>query len=190
MWSKMLLKNTMRKSFSTSTPFLNNLQKSNFSTLVLADQFEGSLQANFANTLSAAKNLESDKIDVLIHGGDSLDAQVESLKPFSGHINKVHVASHARLHTAYGDQLSHIMHHLVNSEGYEKVVAPSNGFGKDVLPRLGGMLDVQPITDVVSIQEEGEKFVRPIYAGNAMCTVSTSDKIKLVSVRTTNFEKA
>lgn len=152
MWSKMLLKNPLRKAaFMPKSTFLNNLPKSNFSTLVLADQFDGKLQANFANTLSAAKQLESDKIDVLLHGGDSLDAQVDSLKAFGGHINKVHVASHEKLSTAYGDNLSHIMQHLVNSEGYEKVVAPSNGFGKDVLPRLGGMLDVQPITDVVQI---------------------------------------
>ena len=74
MWSKMLLQNPLRKAAfmpKCAAPFLNNLPKSNFSTLVLADQFEGKLQANFANTLSAAKQLESDKIDVLIHGEDA-----------------------------------------------------------------------------------------------------------------------
>lgn len=50
-------------------------------------------------------------------------------------------------------------------------------------------MDLQAITDVVKIQDGGSKFVRPIYAGNAMCTVSTSDSIKLLTVRGTNFEK-
>lgn len=56
------------------------------------------------------------------------------------------------------------------------------------MPRLGGLLDVQPITDVIEIQ--GDKFKRPIYAGNAVATVTTSDNIKLLTVRSTNFNKA
>lgn len=68
------------------------------------------------------------------------------------------------------------------------MIAASSSFGKDVIPRIGGLLDLQPITDVVGIKE-GPKFVRPIYAGNALCTVSSSDAIKLLTVRGTNFEK-
>ena len=76
---------------------------------------------------------------------------------------------------------------LVQSKGYDKIVAASSGFGKDVVPRVGGLLDVQAITDVIEIVDNGEKFKRPVYAGNAIATVSTTDKIKLISVRTTNF---
>jgi len=75
------------------------------------------------------------------------------------------------------------------SNKYDKVVAASSGFGKDVIPRLGGLLDVQPITDVIEIVDGGAKFKRPIYAGNAIATVSTTDKIKLLTVRTTNFDR-
>lgn len=57
------------------------------------------------------------------------------------------------------------------------------------MPRIGGLLDLQAITDVVEIKDGGNKFVRPVYAGNALCTVSTIDKIKLVTIRNTNFEK-
>lgn len=63
-------------------------------------------------------------------------------------------------------------------------------FGKDVIPRVGGLIDAQPISDVIEILDGGAKFKRPVYAGNAIATVSTSDATKLVSVRTTNFEKA
>ena len=54
---------------------------------------------------------------------------------------------------------------------------------------MGGLLDVQPITDVINVIDNGEKFQRPVYAGNAIATVSTSDSIKLLTIRATNFEK-
>ena len=69
------------------------------------------------------------------------------------------------------------------------MIAASSGFGKDVMPQIGGHLDLQPITDIIEIKDGGSKFVRPIYAGNALCTVSTKDNIKLLTVRGTNFEK-
>lgn len=69
------------------------------------------------------------------------------------------------------------------------MLCSANGFGKDLMPRIGGLLDLQPITDVVQIKDGGQKFVRPVYAGNALSTVSTIDPIKLITVRNTNFEK-
>ena len=58
------------------------------------------------------------------------------------------------------------------------------------MPRLGGLLDSQAITDIIEITEGGQKFKRPVYAGNAIATVSSSDSIKLMTVRPTNFDKA
>lgn len=84
--------------------------------------------------------------------------------------------------------MAHITKAVVDKAGYTQIVASSTGFGKDVVPRLGGLMDIQAITDVVKIVDGG-KFVRPIYAGNAMCTVSTTDAIKLLTVRGANFEK-
>lgn len=57
------------------------------------------------------------------------------------------------------------------------------------MPRIGGLMDLQAITDIIQIHDGGNKFVRPIYAGNALCTVSTTDAIKLMTIRGTNFEK-
>lgn len=68
------------------------------------------------------------------------------------------------------------------------MVGPSTAFGKDMLPRLGGLLDSQPISDVIDIQDG--KFQRAIYAGNVLATVSSADKIKILSIRATNFEAA
>ena len=86
--------------------------------------------------------------------------------------------------------MSKLTNGLVAQGGYDKVVSAASGFGKDVMPRLGGLLDVQAITDIIEVCEGGSKFKRPVYAGNAVATVSTSDSIKLLTVRPTNFEKA
>lgn len=99
------------------------------------------------------------------------------------------VAKHSDLQNAYGDSVARVARSIVTSGGYDKVISAASGFGKDVMPRLGGLLDVQAITDVIEIDESGEKFKRPVYAGNAIATVSTSDKIKLLTIRATNFEK-
>ena len=104
-------------------------------------------------------------------------------------VRKILTASNDHLDNPYGQSMAHIVKSLVDSHGYSQVLASSTGFGKDVIPRLGGLVDVQAITDVVKIEDGGSKFVRPIYAGNAMCTVSTTDALKLLTVRGANFEK-
>ena len=78
----------------------------------------------------------------------------------------------------------------VQGEGrYTHILAPDTASGRNYLPRLGAMLDVQPITGVICIVSS-DTFVRPIYAGNALATVRSADDVKLVSVRTTAFEAA
>lgn len=78
---------------------------------------------------------------------------------------------------------------LIEKAGHDKVIAASSSFGKDVIPRIGGLMDLQAITDIIEISEDGLQYVRPIYAGNALCTVTSADKIKLFTIRGTNFEK-
>lgn len=110
-----------------------------------------------------------------------------ALQKYPG-IRKILTATHDDLENPYGQSVAQITKGLIEKEGYTQVVASSTGFGKDVMPRIGGLIDVQAITDVVKILDGG-KFIRPIYAGNAMCTVSTTDTIKLLTVRGANFEK-
>merc|ERR1719232_1059843 len=155
---------------------LRTCQNRNFATLVLSEHFEGKLNPNLGSVLNAAGQLNDSQVDVLVCGGDT-DAQVEQVQKYPA------------LQNAYGDSVSKLAKGLVEANGYDKVISASSGFGKDVMPRLGGILDVQAITDVIDITDGGEKFKRPVYAGNAVATVSTSDKIKLLTVRATNFEK-
>ena len=166
---------------------LRTCQNRNFATLVLSEHFEGKLNPNLGSVLNAAGQLNDSQVDVLVCGGDT-DAQVEQVQKYPG-ISKILVAKDPALQNAYGDSVSKLAKGLVEANGYDKVISASSGFGKDVMPRLGGILDVQAITDVIDITDGGEKFKRPVYAGNAVATVSTSDKIKLLTVRATNFEK-
>ena len=75
------------------------------------------------------------------------------------------------------------------AEQYTHIVAPATGFGKNFMPRVAGLLDVQQISDISAV-ESPDTFVRPIYAGNALATVQSSDRIKVVTVRTTAFDPA
>lgn len=78
----------------------------------------------------------------------------------------------------------------VRSSGYSHVFATASSFGKDVFPRVAGILDVSPVSDIIGIPKDGngDKFTRPIYAGNAIATVQSHDAIKVVTVRTTAFD--
>ena len=75
------------------------------------------------------------------------------------------------------------------AEGMTHVLAPATTYGKNLLPRVGALMDVQPISDISAIVSS-DTFERPIYAGNAIATVQSTDSVKVVTVRATSFEAA
>jgi len=93
--------------------------------------------------------------------------------------------------TAYGHGLAEPLAALACGLGgsFTHVLAPATSFGKNVIPRLAALLDVQPLSDVCAI-ESAEVFVRPIYAGNALATIRSQDRIKILTVRVTAFDPA
>ncbi|GBR44604.1 FAD-binding protein [Neokomagataea thailandica] len=73
------------------------------------------------------------------------------------------------------------------ASGYTHIIGAATATGKNILPRLAGLLDVQPIPDVIAIND-ADTFIRPIYAGNALATVRSSDSIKVITIRGANFD--
>tara|TARA_B100001057_G_scaffold489097_1_gene574702 strand:- start:1930 stop:2862 length:933 start_codon:yes stop_codon:yes gene_type:complete len=92
---------------------------------------------------------------------------------------------------AYGRGLAEPVADLIISlaDGYEHILAPATNFAKNILPRVAALLDAMMITDITAVVD-GNTFERPIYAGNAIQTVQSSDAKKVVSIRTSNFDAA
>lgn len=132
------------------------------------------------SAITAAKKLGD--VHVLL-AGTKLDHLTKKAAALDG-VTKVLVAEHE----AYEHMLAEPMADLLASlaDAYETIVVPANAEGKDILPRTAGLLDVQPISDVVEIID-ASTFVRPIYAGSILATVKSHDIKKLLSVRGTAF---
>ena len=152
------------------------------SILVIAEHDNAELKGATLNTIAAAKAIGGD-IDVLV-AGSGCGAVGEAAAKAEG-VSKVLVADNA----AYEHQLAENVAKLVADLGknYSHVLAPATTTGKNMLPRAAALLDVQPISDIIAV-ESPDTFKRPIYAGNVIATVQSSDAIKVASVRTTAFD--
>lgn len=152
--------------------------------LVIAEHDNQSLKASTSNTVAAASKIGGD-IHVLVAGG-GCKAAAEAAAKIAG-VAKVRVADAAHYEAQSAENVAALV--VANASGYTHILAPATTFGKNMLPRVAALLDVAQISDIVGV-ESADTFVRPIYAGNALATVKSSDAVKVVSVRTTGFEAA
>ncbi len=154
------------------------------SILVIAEHDNQSLKAATLNTVSAAAQIGGD-IHVLV-AGSGCGAAADAAAKLGG-VAKVLVADAPH----YEAQLAENMAELIKGIGgsYSHILAPATSAGKNTMPRVAALLDVAQISDIVGV-ESADTFVRPIYAGNALATVKSSDAIKVVTVRTTAFAAA
>ncbi|WP_374262652.1 electron transfer flavoprotein subunit alpha/FixB family protein, partial [Zoogloea sp.] len=152
--------------------------------LVIAEHDNVGLKAATLNTVSAATKLGAD-IEVLV-AGSNCGAAAEAAAKLAG-VAKVKVADAAAYFDQGAENLAALLVDVVKAGGYSHVLAPATTFGKNVLPRVAALLDVAQISDIVAI-ESADTFVRPIYAGNALATVKSSDAVKIITVRTTAFD--
>ena len=154
------------------------------SVLVIAEHDNATLKGATLNTVTAATRIGGGV--VVLVAGSGCGAAAEAASKVAG-VSKVLVADNA----AYEYQLAENMGELVAELGkdYTHVLASATTTGKDFLPRAAALLDVNMISEVIGV-EAADTFVRPIYAGNAIATVKTSDAIKVLTVRGTAFDAA
>ena len=154
------------------------------SVLVIAEHDNATLKGATLNTVTAAGKIGGDV--VVLVAGSGCGAAAEAAAKVAG-VSKVLVADNA----AYEYQLAENMGELVAEIGkdYSHILAAATTTGKDFLPRAAALLDVNMISEVIGV-EAADTFVRPIYAGNAIATVKTTDAIKVLTVRGTAFDAA
>ena len=151
-------------------------------TLVIAEHDNASLKAATLNAIAAAGALGGD-VDILVAGA-GCGAAADAAAQVPG-VSKVICADNA----AYEHQLAENVSLLVAELGadYDNLLAPSTANGKNIMPRVAALLDVGQISDILSV-ESADTFKRPIYAGNVIATVQSSDPKKVITVRTTAFD--
>ncbi len=152
--------------------------------LVIAEHDNESLKDQTHKAVTAAKAMGGD-VDVLVAGKGVKDVSAAAAK-IAG-VRKVIACDHESLRRQLAESMEQVVVGLAG--GYDAIVAPDTTSHKNYMPRVAAKLDVQQISSVTGV-ESADTFVRPIYAGNAMATVQSTDSKKVVTVRTTAFESA
>jgi len=150
--------------------------------LVIAEHDNASLKGATLNTVAAAAKIGGD-IHVLVAGGNCA-AAAQAASQIAG-VSKVLVADAAYFADALAENVAAQVVALAGD--YSHILAPATPNGKNILPRVAALLDTQQISEIVSV-ESPDTFVRPIYAGNALATVQSTDAKKVITVRTTGFD--
>ena len=154
------------------------------SILVIAEHDNDSIKAATLNTVTAAQAIGSD-IHILVAGSGCQGAATAAAE-IAG-VAKV-ICADAE---AYAHQLPESLAPLLVelAKDYSHILSAATTTGKNLMPRAAALLDVAQISDIVEVKSE-DTFVRPVYAGNAMATVQSSDSVKMITVRTTAYAEA
>ncbi len=152
--------------------------------LVIAEHDHQSLKAATLNTVNAASKIGGD-IHVLV-AGSNCSAAAQQAASLQG-VSSVKVADAAHYQNQTAENLTALV--IAQAANYSHILAPATTFGKNLLPRVAALLDVAQISEITGV-ESADTFVRPIYAGNALATVQSADKIKVITVRSTAFDAA
>jgi electron transfer flavoprotein alpha subunit len=152
------------------------------SILVVAEHDNKTIRKATLNAVAAAQKLGGE-LHVLVAGQGAGDA-AKAASQIPG-VKKVLHADAPHLGEFLAENVAALI--LSIHKPYTHLVAPSTSNGKNVMPRVAALLDVQQISDIVAV-ESADTFVRPIYAGNALATVKSKDAIKVITVRTTGFD--
>ncbi len=152
--------------------------------LVIAEHDHATIKSSTLNTITAASKLGGD-VHVLVAGKGCAGAS-KAASEIQG-VSKVLQADSAE----YEHQLPETLAPLIAgiADQYSHILAPATTFGKNLLPRVAGIKGLQQVSDVIEVID-ASTFKRPVYAGNAIATVQSSDAVKLLTIRTTGFDPA
>ena len=149
--------------------------------LVIAEHDNAALKAATLNTVAAAQKIGGD-IHVLVAGHNAQGAADAAAKVAG--VAKVLLADAPQLAEGLAENVEATV--LAIAKNYTHIVAPATAYGKNIAPRIAAKLDVAQISDITAV-DSADTFERPIYAGNAIATVQSSDPIKVITVRATGF---
>ena len=151
--------------------------------LVLAEHDNHALRPSTLNTVTAAAKCGGD-VHLLVVGHNASEAAQQT--KIAG-ISKVLLADAPQFEGGLAEAVAAQVVALAGS--YSHVVGAATAYGKNILPRVAAKLDVAQVSDIISV-ESPDTFTRPIYAGNAIATVQSQDKVKVITARPTNFDPA
>jgi electron transfer flavoprotein alpha subunit len=152
--------------------------------LVIADHDNSAVRDTTNKTVTAALAI-SPEVDILVMG-EGAESAAEAAAKIAG-VRKVLLAQSPELGRLLAEAVADLVVPLM--EGYEALLTPATAAGKNFSPRIAALLDVMQISDVIEVVD-ANTFVRPIYAGNALDTVQSSDAKKVITVRPTTFKAA
>jgi electron transfer flavoprotein alpha subunit len=152
-------------------------------TLVLVEHEGGELKDATLAAVTAAARLG--EVHLLVAGAN-VGGVAEQAAKIAG-VGKVHVADNAVYEHQLAENVAPLVAQLMDH--HDAFLAPATTTGKNIAPRVAALLDVMQISDILSVEDDST-FTRPIYAGNAIATVRSSDSKKVITVRGTAFEKA
>jgi electron transfer flavoprotein alpha subunit len=152
--------------------------------LVIAEHDNASLKASTLHTVTAAAQAGGD-VHVLVAGSNA-GAAAAAAAAIAG-VSKVIHADAAHFADGLAENVAEQA--LAIAGAYSHILAPATAYGKNILPRVAAKLDVAQISEITKV-DSPDTFERPIYAGNAIATVQSSDKVKVITVRSTGFDAA
>jgi electron transfer flavoprotein alpha subunit len=154
--------------------------------LVIAEHDGTSIKAATLNTIAAARKIGGD-VHVLVAGHNAQLAAEAAAK--IARVGKVLLADAAQLEAGLAENVEATVLTIVQdpAKDYSHILAPATAYGKNIAPRVAARLDVAQISEITAVVSP-DTFERPIYAGNAIATVQSSDPIKVITVRATGFD--
>jgi electron transfer flavoprotein alpha subunit len=150
--------------------------------LVIAEHGNASIKAATLNTIAAAQKIGGD-IHVLV-AGHNAQAAADAAAKIAG-VSKVLLADAPHLEASLAENVEATVLNI--AKDYTHILAPATAYGKNIAPRIAAKLDVAQISDITAV-DSADTFERPIYAGNAIATVRSADRIKVITVRSTGFD--